>query len=228
MNGFILYKGITNGQRFVVIATGFNRASSNIKTGDMIQIWILLVDQSPVAGIQSGLDALTICIGCPFSSGNGCYVNLGQAPLTVWKAYNNGSYAPLEDYSVFQDREVRFGAYGNPSLLPLRIVKAIRRRAGKTTGYFHDWKANQKAKKYNRYFMASTDTLASLEEAKSQGLRVFHSSRNKPLGKFTTCLNVTRGKTCAECGICNGGHGPDIWVPLHGSGAKKAFQLINN
>ena len=38
MNGFILYKGITNGQRFVVIATGFNRASSNIKTGDMIRI----------------------------------------------------------------------------------------------------------------------------------------------------------------------------------------------
>ena len=228
MNGYILHEGTTNGEKFVVIATGFERPSVNRKTGDMIQVWILLIDQSPVAGIQSGLDALTICIGCPFASGEGCYVNPGQAPLMIWQAYHRGSYPTLRDYSVFQSRGVRFGAYGNPSLIPLKIVKAIRRRAGKTTGYFHDWKANRDASKYNRYFMASTDTLESLEEAKAEGLRVFHASREKPSGKFVTCLNVTRGKTCAECGICNGGDGPDVWVPLHGSGAKKAFNLIQN
>ena len=194
----------------------------------MVQIWILLIDQSPIEGVKLGIDADTICKGCPFASGHGCYVNLGQAPLAVWKAYHNGSYPALKSYSVFDARDVRFGAYGNPSLIPLEIVKAIRSRAGKTTGYFHDWSANRKAKSYNRYFMVSTDTLESLEEAKSQGLRVFHASRDKPAGKFVTCLNVTRGKTCSACGICNGGTGPDIWVPLHGSGAKKAFQLINN
>jgi hypothetical protein len=228
MNGFILYKGITNGQRFVVIATGFKTRSANIKTGDMVQIWILLIDQSPIEGMQSGIDALTICYGCKFASGNGCYVTLAQAPLTIWQAYHRGSYPTLTGYSVFQDREVRFGAYGNPSLIPLRIVKAIRARAGKTTGYFHDWATNWKAKSYNRYFMASTDTLESLDEAKSQGLRVFHASKEKPTGRFKTCLNVTHGIQCAECGLCNGGKGPDVWVPLHGSGAKKAFQLINN
>ena len=228
MNGYILYEGFINGEKFVVIATGVVRPSVNRKTGNMIQIWILLVDQSPIEGVKLGIDAGTICKGCPFASGNGCYVNLGQAPLIIWNAYHRGSYPTLEDYSVFQDREVRFGAYGNPSLIPLRIVKAIRRRAGKTTGYFHDWKTNWKAKPYNKYFMASTDTLESLEEAKAEGLRVFHASRKKPTGGFKTCLNVTHGIQCADCGLCNGSEGPDIWVPLHGSGAKKAFQLINN
>jgi len=228
MNGFILYEGTMNGERFVVIATGFKRPSANIKTGDMVQIWILLVDQSPVAGMQSGLDALTICYGCKFARGNGCYVNLGQAPLAVWKAYHKGSYPVLKDYSVFDDRGVRFGAYGNPSLIPLKIVKAIRVRAGKTTGYFHDWRTHKKARSYNKYFMVSTDTLESLSEAKSQGLRVFHASKEKPTGGFKTCLNVTHGIQCADCGLCNGGTGADIWVPLHGPGAKKAFQLINN
>ena len=228
MNGFILYEGTTNGEKFVVIATGVVRPSVNRKTGDMIQVWILLVDQSPIEGIQSGLDAETICIGCPFASGSGCYVNLGKAPLAVWQAYHRGSYPVLKGYSVFKNRGVRFGAYGNPSLIPLKIVKAIRRRAGKTTGYFHDWRGNRKALEYGQYFMASTDTLESLKEAKAEGLRVFHASREKPAGRFVTCLNVTRGKTCSECGICNGGTGPDVWVPLHGSGAKKAYNLIQN
>tara|TARA_R110000751_G_scaffold22666_2_gene63654 strand:- start:321 stop:1007 length:687 start_codon:yes stop_codon:yes gene_type:complete len=228
MNGFILHEGVITGHRFVVIATGVVRPSVNIKTGGMIQIWILLTDQSPIEGVQSGLDADTICKGCPFASGHGCYVNLGHSPLGIWKAYHRGSYPALRGYSVFQDRAVRFGAYGNPSLIPLRIVKAIRRRAGKTTGYFHDWKANRKARKYNRYFMASTDTLESLEEAKAEGLRVFHASKEKPTGRFKTCLNVTHGIQCADCGLCNGGDGPDVWVPLHGSGAKKAYNLIQN
>ena len=128
MNGFILHEGVITGHRFVVIATGVVRPSVNIKTGGMIQIWILLTDQSPIEGVQSGLDADTICKGCPFASGHGCYVNLGHSPLGIWKAYHRGSYPALRGYSVFQDRAVRFGAYGNPSLIPLRIVKAIRRR----------------------------------------------------------------------------------------------------
>ena len=42
--------------------------------------------------------------------------------------FKNGAYPDLDpkDYGkVFGDRKVRFGAYGNPSLLPLAKVKAI-------------------------------------------------------------------------------------------------------
>ena len=124
--GFIIHEGKTDkGFHFIAIAT---LKTNNRKTGDMVQIWFLLRDINPVDVVKCGLDATTICAGCPFASGGGCYVNVGQAPLSVWKAYHRGSYAPLHPFqyaTVFADRKVRFGAYGNPSLLPVSIVKAI-------------------------------------------------------------------------------------------------------
>ena len=124
-SGYLLHKGTVNGSPFVVIATF---RSGNVKTGNMVQVWILLEDHHPVQGVASGLDASTICRGCPFASGNGCYVNVGQAPRSIWSAYHRGNYPVLEraDYGkVFQGRKVRFGAYGNPTLIPLTIVEAI-------------------------------------------------------------------------------------------------------
>ena len=76
-NGFIIHEGTKNGEKFAVIAT---LKTSNRKTGNMIQVWILLADHSPVDGVKSGLDASTICTGCKFASGNGCYV-MSDKPL---------------------------------------------------------------------------------------------------------------------------------------------------
>jgi len=43
-NTYILHEGTKNGQRYFVAASGFTRESQNRKTGDMIQIWIMLAD----------------------------------------------------------------------------------------------------------------------------------------------------------------------------------------
>ena len=48
-NGFIIYEGTKNGSRYAVIAT---LKTSNRKTGNMIQLWILLADHSPVEGVK--------------------------------------------------------------------------------------------------------------------------------------------------------------------------------
>jgi hypothetical protein len=100
-NGYTLATGKVRGEAYTVIVTGVTRASDNVKTGNMLQIWILLDRVSPVDGVQSGLDASTICRGCPFASGNGCYVNVGQAPLGVWNANKRGAYPKLapKDYA---------------------------------------------------------------------------------------------------------------------------------
>jgi len=137
--GYLLHEGAVNGSEFVVIAT---MSSKNDKTGDMTQIWFLLRDVKPQQAVISGLDANTICRECVFASGNGCYVNVAKAPTSVWKSYHRGNYPKLDPKNygqVFRGRKIRFGAYGNPSLLPIAIVKAIASVSKGWTGYFHDW-----------------------------------------------------------------------------------------
>ena len=126
-NGYLLHET----QDIVVIATGFKRKSDNPKTGDMIQIWILARDVNPVEAIKIGADE-KVCFDCKHRGVAGkqrtCYVRIANAPLGVWKAYTRGMYRRLElaDYErAFAGRKVRFGAYGDPVLIPVAMVAAI-------------------------------------------------------------------------------------------------------
>ena len=220
--GYVLHRGIVNGEPYVVIAT---METSNRKTGNMVQVWFLLENHNPVQAVKRGLDASTICRECPFSAGNGCYVNVGQAPLAIWKAYKRGGYTdliPAHYSNAFSGRKIRFGAYGNPTLLPLSMVKAIASVSSGWTGYFHDWKSNPLAHGYSAYFMASTETESSLRLASALGFRTFHVSPIKPAGALE-CLSETKGMECAQCKLCAGlskQRQPSIWINPHGT--KKA------
>lgn len=223
--GVILHEGETlTGHPFVAIAT---LQSSNRKTGGMVQIWFLLKDVNPVEAVRTGLDASTICRSCPFSSGNGCYVNVGQAPLAIWRAYHRGLYPTVEPHhyqQLFRWRKVRFGAYGNPTLLPLAKVRAIAKASRGWTGYFHDWNDHPLAKYYAEYFMASTETKSSLKLAQSLGFRTFHASPEKPAGSVE-CLSDADGRTCEDCMLCQGGskgQAKSIWIHPHGSRVARA------
>jgi hypothetical protein len=61
--GFILYEGksVLDGAPIVYIAT---LSTSNRKTGDMVQTWILRSDINPVEASKQKLDA-SICGNCP-------------------------------------------------------------------------------------------------------------------------------------------------------------------
>lgn len=124
-NGFLLHED----SKRVVIATGFAKASDNRKTGDMIQIWILVKACDPVEAIRTGLDRL-ICGNCVHrgdgtGGGRSCYVNAGQAPLGIWRAWKAGRYPVLQFMDGFTGRRVRFGAYGDPTWIPLSLALAI-------------------------------------------------------------------------------------------------------
>lgn len=229
-NGYILHRGVINGEPYVAIAT---MQTSNRKTGNMVQIWFLLENTHPVEAVKRGIDASTICRDCPFAAGNGCYVNVGQAPAAIWKAHKRGLYSDLvpAHYALaFGGRKIRFGAYGNPTLLPVSIVKAIASVSAGWTGYFHDWKTNPQAAAYAAYFMASTETSDSFKMAKEAGFRVFHVSPVQPEGTLE-CLSETKNMECSQCKLCSGlskARQPSIWINPHGSKSKRAGEVAMN
>ena len=139
--GYVLHEGPSpfDGQPIVSIAT---LHSSNRKTGDMVQTWILPRDQHPLDAVKTGQDSC-ICGQCPHR-GSGtkrtCYVNVGQAPANIWRTYKAGGYAPISSYEeAVQGRVVRFGAYGDPAFMPITVVANLLMFAKGHTGYTHQW-----------------------------------------------------------------------------------------
>jgi len=77
--------------------------SENRKTGDMVQVWILCANQSPVSAVKLGLDSI-VCGDCKHRgtgfSDRTCCVNVGQGPNSVYRAYISGSYPHLTKASL--------------------------------------------------------------------------------------------------------------------------------
>jgi len=229
-NGYILYEGPSrlNGDPIVVIVTGVNRPSKNSKTGAMLQVWIMCQDVSPVeavkalpvfAGIYSRTPDSAICGDCKHkpSNLNSCYVNLGQAPLGIWKAYKRGIYptAPKNWRSMHQG-PVRWGAYGDPLAMPRGIFKVLRG----DTAYTHQWRRFDP-----NGAMASVDSKSEFIALAVRGIdaRAFRVTAEDDLwGDEIWCPATKEGglKTnCVDCGLCAGVNGMSIAVMVHGSTA---------
>jgi len=107
----ILYTGpsMLDGSPIVVIATA---GSNNVKTGPMIQTWILRADLDPVEAKHAGADS-SVCGQCPHRHflGGSCYVQPYQAPRSIWYSWWKGNYDGPE-----AERKVRAAiASGNAS-----------------------------------------------------------------------------------------------------------------
>ena len=231
--GYILHET----EEYVVIATGFRRKSSNPKTGDMIQVWILPRKVNPVRAVKTGQDRV-VCLDCGLRGVKGkkrkCYVRVANAPLGVWKAYQRGMYPKLDpaDFgSVFERRttrrKVRFGAYGEPVLIPVEIVAELARVSDGWTGYTHQWKKPEYAA-YRQYLMASVDTPQEHSAAKLAGWRTFRvRTEEMPLltNEIMCPASDEAGKrtTCEKCKLCSGSAPndarKDIVIIVHGSGS---------
>jgi hypothetical protein len=225
-SGYILYQTSS----YAVVAT---TTSANRKTGDMIQVWILTRDVSPVHAVSQGLDAV-VCFDCKHRGDLGagrkrsCYVNVGQAPNASWKAYQNGRYPflPMAQYAeIFTGRKVRFGAYGDPVLIPLAIIRAIVTIAAGWTGYTHQWKT-RKYREYSQYLMASVDSVSEYRKAKASGWRTFRVTSpnvSERAPQEIVCPAESKGIQCLNCTLCNGARKvdlrKDISITVHGTGA---------
>ena len=229
-NGYVIHET----DKIVVIATGFRNHSHNRKTGAMIQTWILVKSQDPVTAVQTGTDE-HVCGLCPLRgqhhdaligpTSRACYVNVGQAPLQIWKSWRGGGYpvmAPHDLPHLFADRAVRFGAYGEPVLIPIEFVRRVTKLASAWTGYTHMWRDPAVAA-YKEFFMASTDASDYLA-AQGMGWRTFTVSA-APLPTEVVCpasAEAGHRTTCDQCRLCGGTtvKAKSIQIQPHGSGAK--------
>ena len=90
---FQLISALDRITQIIVVFTGFG-GSANLKTGDMVQSWIMLEHVEPVTAWKTHQDS-AICGNCDLRHGAGdipCYVNKGHAPLAIHKAYHRGKY----------------------------------------------------------------------------------------------------------------------------------------
>lgn len=227
--GYILHEN----DKIVCIMTF---GSKNIKTGSMIQTWILVKDISPTNAVKNGKDEL-VCGDCKHRGSvvNGvrvlprtCYVNVGQAPLKVWQAYHAGKYIPHDESATkyIKGKKIRIGSYGDPACVPPHIWTDILRHTSGNTGYTHQW-LNCDVR-YSKFLMASCDNEHEQSLARTMGWRCFVVNKNKPIENTITCLSSSIGKTCDDCLLCSGSSNnskKDIWIEPHGAVGKK--YLVN-
>jgi len=239
--GYVLYKGPSriDGETIVAILT---LQSTNIKTGNMAQLWIMREDTPPHIAKKQGKD-VSVCGDCPIKKE--CYVVLFQGPLSVYNAYKRGTYDGMGYFnspipkSLYKGRipdrdlsqlSIRFGAYGDPAALPIWLINAITQNCKDFTGYTHSWK---RFPGLSKYFMASVESIALKDKAKKLGFRTFRVIPKSgvtpsayiglpinPKNKEITCPAENKGKQCLDCMLCNGAkQAADITITAHGARA---------
>lgn len=243
-NGMIIWEGASaiDGAPIRLIATGLKSASSNEKTGDLIQTWIMRADMTPQAAVDSGADE-SICGACPHRGDivNGknvnrsCYVTIFQAPRNIHQTAENGKYPRVtlaEARAIFAGRNVRLGAYGDPAAVPFDVWAEILAESARGTGYTHQWQKCDT--RFAQYCMASADSAQEAEQARAMGYRTFRvgtaAERMVKGVEFLCPASKEAGfKTnCAACLACGGLSSPNrasVFIPAHGAAGKvKAFE----
>ena len=225
--GYIIDKGASpiDGQPYVAILT---LESTNRKTGNMAQVWILREDVNPVEAVQTGKDA-TICGNCPHrkqqDGTRSCYVNVGQGPNSIWKAYKRGAYS--SDWSYYQlsqilfDKRIRWGAYGDPSVIDPGIVLTLNKYAQGHTGYTHQWR-EEFASTYAGIFQASCDGFNDYLLATAKGWKTFTVVSKTVQPNYAKQCPATlqhSAAQCITCKLCDGARS-DVFVHAHGTGSK--------
>lgn len=239
----IIYSGpsLIDGSPIVCIAI---IGSGNVKTGSMIQTYIIRSDMSPMQASKSGKD-YAICGNCihrgtPTDNpdkkqavGRSCYVTLYQGPTQVYKAYKRELYpnATYEQIRAIGDGQmVRLGSYGDPAAVPKSVWDALLRESVGHTGYSHQSKLPGVAVDYNRV-MVSVESKASAQGYHLNGKRTFRvipvatwkEQGNASLLKSEILCpaSVEAGNkaTCIDCGLCKGSiiKAKSIAIVAHGT-----------
>ena len=225
LRGFILYEGPSalDGEPIVSIAT---LATANVKTGNMVQVWILRADLNPVEATKTGEDA-SICGCCPLRhhTGGACYVNVGQAPNGVYKAYLRGAYPqfdPAKHDHYIIGRKVRLGAYGDPAAVPFEVMSALVSLSSGHTAYTHQARHAGFDPRYFAICQVSADTPRQAARYQAQGARTFRVAlaEDSLLPGEVECLADSHGVQCIDCGLCDGSK-QNVAIAVHGSRAGR-------
>jgi hypothetical protein len=219
-------------------------ASRNIKTGSMVQLWIMRADTAPIEASRKGLD-YAVCGNCKhrgtpnpdkasgWAEGRTCYINLLQAPSALYNAWKRGSIKPAKSIGQVQamlsGQGLRVGAYGDPAALPDGLVTMLCNMAEFHTSYTHGHTVSDTlGDSAASYSMVSADSEAEAIQSHEKGFRTFRvipiAQANKPLLKNEImCPNTTKGIQCNDCRLCNGNkyNGKSIAIIAHGMSKNK-------
>lgn len=238
VSGVLFYQGPSriDGGPIVAVAT---LQTANVKTGDVVQTWILRSDRDPVAAARTGADA-SVCGDCPLRGrvvpgaggrvnvDRGCYVNLVQAPLAVYRAWAGGRYPGVSARHgpLMAGRPLRYGSYGDPVAVPTAAWRQLSRHCAGGIGYTHQW-ADPRFRRWRKYLMASTHSEAENARARAAGWRTFRTlaARDELTAGEVLCPASAEGgfrRTCRTCGACDGSRGPHdgrvgLAIVAHGS-----------
>jgi hypothetical protein len=238
----IIYNGpsLIDGSPIVVIAI---ISSNNVKTGNMIQTHIIRQDISPMQASKTGAD-YSICGDCMHrgtptndplkktAQGRSCYVNLGQGPNQVFKAFTASKYptaTPEQIQAIGANRMIRLGTYGDPAAVPATVWDNLLKSAKGYTGYTHQHNSKQ-APDYSR-MMYSADNATQAQSAHSKGYRTFRVipvQDYKENGKTALLANEVlcpaskeagARVTCIDCKLCTGSttKAKSIAIVAHGT-----------
>jgi hypothetical protein len=222
-NGLVLFEGPSalDGEPITVIITGV-RGSSNRKTGNMLQSWILRSDVDPIAAVSTGRDS-SVCGQCPLrgqvldghNRGRACYVAAPRGPQAIYQSYKHDRYAkydPALHDRLLKTRKLRIGAYGDPCAAPFAVSSRLARVVNGNVGYTHMWR-NRRFWRFRSLCMASCETLADARQAQSRGWRTFRTLRDvndicREDEILCPASEEAGHKTqCEQCLLCNGLHG---------------------
>lgn len=229
--------------------------SANRKTGPMFQLWILARAASPIEAARTGADA-AVCGRCPHRRNHGtardCYVNLAQAPSSIWRKYERGGYPRVtlaEAARAIRGCGIRFGAYGDPAFLPVSVLATLARAASFHTGYTRQFADVDSA--YALYLMASVMSPAEARVAQALGYRTFRVAYDSDPFAVRSSGEVVcpaspeaahrtgRHLTCSDCRICSGSlhptsksvvisaHGPFGWSAKYSARRKQTGLTIS-
>lgn len=165
-----------------------------------------------------------VCFDCPFAVSNGaklsaCYTHkLMQYSGFLSSLRSIGKLGEWDDIPTLspklavaivdmcKDKYVRFGTYGEPSLMPISLVAMMTANAKTWTGYTHQWR---KKTEYAPYFMASVHNDYEESIASLIGFRSFVvASEAHP--QFVSCPASEESgfkSHCSKCGLCGGTKG---------------------
>ena len=239
----ILYQGpsLINGQPIVALAQS---DSTNKKTGNMIQTFILDATVDPLTASRTGKDE-SICGSCPHrgtpnnndkgqATDRTCYVTLAHAPLGKYKAYKKGVYgtttATLKEIEAFGSLQgVRLGTYGDPCAVNNEVWKALTSKALYSTAYTH-----AAINPMPESIMTSTDNLKQSYKAWGLNERTFrvisHVDQLYKRREVLCPASEEMGKraTCASCKLCGGSsiNAKSIAIVAHGTSKRKAKEIV--
>lgn len=235
--GYIAYEGpsMIDGSPIVVIVNKLDADSDNVKTGGLVQSFIIRSDIAPTDALKTGEDE-SVCGDCKhrplLAASNGdapCYVNVGRSVRSVYDAYKRGRYvkASLETIALaLAGKNLRIGTYGDGAAAPAIVWHRLIRYCADWVGYTHQWR-NVVASDWQGMLMASVDTEAEYVDAKALGWRSFRVAQDTV--KLTTEISCPASKeagqrtTCNDCLLCSGTSrkAKDIVIQDHALGHKR-------